>query len=60
MRAEASQGFTAFWALSQNSGVVRKAAASLSAISAVTEVRPFTTRTQQPRKRRNHPYCARW
>ena len=38
MRAEASQGSTAFWALSQNSGFVRKAAASLSAISAVTEV----------------------
>ena len=52
MWAEASQGSTAFWALSQNSGFVRKAAASLSAISAVTEVRPFTIRlitlTPQP------------
>ena len=38
MRAGAPQGSTVFWALSQNSGVVRKAAASLSAISAVTEV----------------------
>ncbi len=31
-----------------------------SAISAVSEVRPFTIRTQQPRKRRNHSNCARW
>ena len=42
----------AFCALSQNSGVVRKAAPSFSAISALTDVRPltmrFTTLTSHP------------
>src|SRR5450756_755432 len=36
---------TAFCELSQNSGVVRKAAASFRAISAVTVVRPLTIRS---------------
>ena len=36
--------WTAFCALSQNSGVVRRAAPSLSAISVVTALRPLTMR----------------
>src|SRR5207245_2590043 len=44
MRLTARWRSTAFCALSQNSGVVPRDAASFKAISAVTELRPLTIR----------------
>src|SRR5262249_23510337 len=42
---------TAFWAFSQNSGVVRNVAPSFSAIAAVIDMRPLTIRLTNSSRR---------